>query len=1214
MRTAPPTESDRLAELLADLEREPVTLIDDLRAAREAAEDGDPRLAQELARAELEYLERRAGDPRASAPLRAAFADAARAAQRARERELAAAPEDDPAALFDLAELCAELRLAEDDAGVARVVGEFDARIQRVEVVSEAMRYEGGERYAALATEEEDRSVRHQVLLLRETRTLLERIDAKVGGDPLFARLARRLRRAECDRVLQLRMEALLTRRGTIALETTSLLLLVGLFVLLAIEASIGARRWIVIADASVCTYFIVEFAFKLTLAPARMSWFLRNALTDLLPAIPAALWFVAVVPGSELTPIARALRFLRIAWFARYVQALRPALRMFRLTLFLVRGSDALVRRFSGLLNRDFVFFERGVMPLVGEVRRDPRTLPIQALRREHVLLSDLPLARAEPLLVDRARALVGRFDALAGGVTYDVDRRADAVAGAREIPVEHAIEFLWRLQPSELVLWVPRQDLAALDRMVRVLNAPIVRLLPVVRSLRVERLASTADARVVAFGRKVAGLLERWRNRALHIADLHGIVSGPQVLDRIASGLIRVSQRPAVRLLLFGALFALVRWIVGADNLLGTFLARFVATPLVVLGGVCLVLLALGRWLKSLAGQASDALVLTSEAHFHGLVELVKRRTQDHDLEFLGRRVFADRLDPWIAAGTVASYIRSLRTAQPIATEVDDDMLDDAFHRVALLYLHFLDGAPLHENDVKTNEQLLANLSLENVRNAWLGWTKRDRRRLRRLAPGEGSLFRGPSVWFRFVTDSIAVETARRVTDYNRHCLTIEQCRFADAAERAAFARWLRRRRSPDADLLERAEEGTDRPAVYRTTEFHALDFLTIDPTREEHLARAFGRGVVALLRRDREHMIRELFGTRPLDKLPRERRTLNFYQFYEARLAGGRVFLMPLYALWLAATGVRMTVAKTVQVVREILAPERAIAHRERGRAPFAVALRKIHRMKAPVLIEAMHMRAAFDPAYVGAPLDWDAMAMDSGSDLERDLDFLGMRDRERADLEDVAATTRARVEELRQLVPEFEAELPSEEHAAEGSQMSRAGRRAVTIAYATDAGDLRTLLRARRWFEDTLPVMEDPATELPGYLPRRLVLWVLRGFRAHPVRRWLRDHHRGRKISRRGRSNFVRAWHAGDEELRRTIEAWSSLRDGVTPASAAYDRMRAVWRRAREADRELVAVRTVQSLSVLDVHNYRRIVFELGGFARDGEDPAQGGLLP
>ncbi|MGK0302893.1 MAG: hypothetical protein ACI89X_003779, partial [Planctomycetota bacterium] len=38
---------------------------------------------------------------------------------------------------------------------------------------------------------------------------------------------------------------------------------------------------------------------------------------------------------------------------------------------------------------------------------------------------------------------------------------------------------------------------------------------------------------------------------------ADLHGIVTGPQILDRVASAIVKATQRPAVRLLLFGGVF---------------------------------------------------------------------------------------------------------------------------------------------------------------------------------------------------------------------------------------------------------------------------------------------------------------------------------------------------------------------------------------------------------------------------------------------------------------------------------------------------------------------------------------------------------------------------------------------------------------------------------------------------------------------------------
>ena len=50
---------------------------------------------------------------------------------------------------------------------------------------------------------------------------------------------------------------------------------------------------------------------------------------------------------------------------------------------------------------------------------------------------------------------------------------------------------------------------------------------------------------------------------------------------------------------------------------------------------------------------------------------------------------------------------------------------------------------------------------------------------------------------------------------------------------------------------------------------------------------------------------------------------------------------------------------------------------------------------------------------------------------------------------------------------------------------------------------------------------------------------------------------------------------------------------------------------------EADdtlRDLVVLRRVQSLTVLDVRNYRDIVFRLGRNAEDGEDPGLATALP
>ena len=1227
--TATATHLDGFDELLQDLDREPGELSEELRERREAAM-GQGALARDLDRVELDHLRRRARDRRLADDLAPRVAKARNASLQIRLRSLEAA-EAEVGVLFDLVELgaeCAHLGLVSES---VRAELEFERRAAVIDTADEELRYEAGERFATLSTEDEELALGHRVERLTRMRQAFVRLGEQTG-DALFSKLKKRLDRQLCDRTLERRLQSVLTARGAAALEMTSLVLLVAIFVLLGIEVFHGQKPWIPVVDASICLFFIAEFAFKFALAPDRRSWFLRNFLTDLLPAIPATFFFfpVEVPPGGEATIAVRVVRVLRIFVIARYVRALRPLLSIARLILFLIKGIDSLVRRFRPLLNRNFVFFERAVVPLESEGRRDLRSRLFDALRREQVLLADLPVHEARPILCRRADALAARLDA--APVDDEVARRDGSRghldAAVRDIPVEHAIEFLWRLRPGELGFWLPRKDILALDRVVRIVNAPVVRSLPLLRSIRSPERLATAEERVIDLGRRVALLLEAARERVLHVADMHGIVTGPQVLDRVASTIVKFAKRPAVRLLMFGGLFALVRMLVGADSAVGQFLSKFVATPLIVLGSVCLVFLVLGRWLKSLAGEAADTFKLTSEAHFIGLVELVKRRQQDRDLNFLANRVFGADMPVWEAASGIGMHIRAARlgiVARPggqggaggdgvvdeSALPTPDPDIDREIYRVALLYLHFLDGAPLHENDVKTTEQLIANLSLENIRVSHLNWTRKDRKRLKRLAPGETSLFRGPYVWFRFITESVAVEAAKRVTEYNRHCLTLQQRSVASQEERDKFAHWVARRRSPRTGRLDKTEPPGTRIA-YRTTEFNALDFLTEDPQRARHVEAVFGRSVLRLLRRDRERMIREIFGTRPLHRLPRSQRTVNAFRFYESRLSRGRVFLSPLFALFMTFVGLRMIVQKTVEIVREILAPDRVARDLEAGRAPFSVALRKIHRMKGPTLLEAMRLRAMFDPVYCGAPASWSHdEGFDAVPELERDMDFLGMPERDRESLRDIARANRERVEELHHLMQRLGTQIGG---ANDDPIKRRRGERAVTIAYMTDQREMRTLFRAESWFEDRLVEMESRDTELPGYLPRRLVAWVVRGFRRHPVDRWIRTRLGGRVVSRRGRSNFKRAWHDGDDELRGIVTAWLARDPGADLRGEAIAVAERFYAMRDDVSRELSALRAVQSLSVLDVRNYRELIFELGGYAKDGEEPALAHALP
>ncbi len=235
------------------------------------------------------------------------------------------------------------------------------------------------------------------------------------------------------------------------------------------------------------------------------------------------------------------------------------------------------------------------------------------------------------------------------------------------------------------------------------------------------------------------------------------------------------------------------------------------------------------------------------------------------------------------------------------PVADDGVSEAVRHEANRVVLLYLHFLDGAPLHASDVKTTEQLLANHSLENLRQHFLRCDTRDRKRLRKLKLDDGSLLSGPYLWFRFITESIAVEAAKRIAGYNRYCMPLAERAHAgqveldgDARLAAAAARSARRPHAGERAVARGA-------GAYPTTEFTALDFVAADPERDRHLAALFGDDVLAVLRSDRRTMIREIFGTRPVHNLPKHERSFNPLRFYQRRLSHGRVLLAPLLLAW-------------------------------------------------------------------------------------------------------------------------------------------------------------------------------------------------------------------------------------------------------------------------------------------------------------------------
>ena len=743
---------------------------------------------------------------------------------------------------------------------------------------------------------------------------------------------------------------------------------------------------------------------------------------------------------------------------------------------------------------------------------------------------------------------------------------------------------------------------DISALDRVLRVVSAVPVRWLPMVGRFAVQPLPPTPEERVVALARRVAEWMETWHGRLLFHADLHGIVTGPQILDRVATALIKATQRPAVRLLLFGGLFLLINQVFGWQN---EFLKAIVATPLIVLGSLCLVLLALGRWLKSVAGEAADAYQLTSEAHFLSQLELSKRRYEAEDLSFLAERVFDGEESERLALALVREQIHSARAGVPVDGGKGSPRLRLAANRTALLYLHFLDGAPLHISDVKTTEQLLANKAIENLREHFLGASKRERKRLLELRLDDGSVFSGPYLWFSFITESIAVETAKRIEGYNQFCIPKAELDQATPEQRAAMSLWLERRSDPRGGRTIAAVSEV-RQEAYPTTEFTAIDFVGADPERDNHIAAIFGDEVVDVLRKDRRTMVREIFGTRPVHHLPKHERSFNPLRFYRSRLSHGRVLLAPLLLVVRFFRLVAWFIGRVRQIVREVLDPEMAMRRREAGVAPFAVALRKIHRMKAPGLLEAVRMRLWIDPVYSGAPCSWsDGSDFVENSEFVRDLAFLHLHERESVELRD-------RAQEIRRLVAELRAAVASlpEFPACDDEERRRRGEFAVTCAWVADKDGVRTLLSAERWHAEHVPKIV--ADGVPGTWVGDVWRWGCRLLGRSHVDKWLRSH--GRELPRRA-CRMLRRAHARDHHgMRAVVAAWQALPPGRSPTTVAVERLHDAYCHGLSVYRDVLTLRAVQSMAVLDVRNYRDLVFRLGSYADQGEKADSWCTLP
>jgi hypothetical protein len=1111
------------------------------------------------------------------------------------------------------------------------------------------------QRVEAMLLEREERSHYERTAAWRRTRDLLR--DLRVGLGPALSpasrkelgRLLRRCAGMAQDARVEIRLERLLGTRGAALVGWLGIWLLLLLLVLLVVDLFVTVPAgWIlplVAADTVICTVLLCEFGLKLALAPERVRWFLRHALTDLLPALPVALLLLIAERQDGDVELDKVLVALELGSVMRALKLAGPFLRFLRFVLSALRWLDELVEKMAPVLNRDFVAFE----PTAATTHAPTPELSVPGLlrriaRRQRLALEDSPGEERARFLSEEADRLAVFFrERIAVGPAAEVAARSaefrlrsDPDQTDRSVEVERAIEVLWRLEAHEVEDHVGRRALLALARFLGGLGAPLIRHLPLIRPFAQAARRPDPEERVVAAARVAAARLERWHARALAFADLSGILTAPQLLDRIASAVMKATQRPAVRLLMFGTLAVvfqgLFNKVLGILMGLGAVVQRFVTTPLLVIGSVCLVILLTARWLKKIAGEASESLQRIADAQFLELVKLRKAGSADQDLLLLARRVFLPEravrkggVFPMEEAHLVQTLEELVRVRQGRGPRHGPDVMDEGLRRdlehAALLYLHYLDGPTFHRGDVKISVQLLSNLNLERIRSERFVFDKAARKRLKKLDLEDGTMFSGPYLWFQFMAESVALEVARLLTEYNRCCLTRAERASATPAEAADFDDWLRRRAELEGGRKRRAgdprrsrAQAADRLA---TTEFTALDFLAIDGERDHRIEQVFGPEVLAILRHDRRRLIREVFGTRPLHRLPRARRTFNPYVFYRNHLAGGRALLLPVWWLRLWGKGLVLLVRKVVQTTREILFPELARAPEIDSRGSFAVATRKINRMRKPLFMECLRMRARFDLAYAGLPVAADHV--EGQSFLVQDLEFIGADERERAPL-------LAEVESARQELSSFHQWLRSEGGALlpplpAPDAMAEERRRALCTAWVSDAWSIRTLACARVRLAEIVAQLHGAQGRVAVPPLRRAVLVLeaaWRTVRRRPMKAeaafqaFRRDAFPGAELPFRLRRRLLAAFRTDHLGLRRLALAWhETLAEGGLEAGLRQ-RIARAWLHPEQITRELVALRTVQTLSVLDIQAYRRLVFELGGFAEDGgggsENPA------
>lgn len=937
------------------------------------------------------------------------------------------------------------------------------------------------------------------------------------------------------------------------------------------------------ILDFACCLIILWDFSVRLIMVRGDWTWLRRHLFTDLLPSIPAGLPGI----GEKARPL--------------YIFRLGRLMRPLRAFTFLSRGLDRLVRLNAKRLDHELVLFptpmERGLDDAL-QAGRDAEHEAWEDVQRAgevwHVRLQDALPGTGEAIAERRLDVLRE-----ASRLRFEVGDSSRERRGRGYI-FEPRLRRMAEVNSSELASEYGQETAERIARAARQLAGSPARFLPFLRAWTPLPAPEEEDGHLAA--RWLRGMARRglrWQGRVLALADVSTTVSPAEFVGRVGATLMARTARPAYRLLLLGLVLLLVKVLVllSRSNFLQDLfddLYGLVGPVFLVLGSVCFLLLVTGMWLQRIARDASLLYSQIAGAQFAHLTDAFRIRRLKRDAELLEqrvlypeRRLLAEESDEQRAADrdNLEESIRGWLTAgrHPVCAADGFDPLPP----VVLLYRDQLDAAPFTDADARSGARLLGNLSLRRLCQRSQGIGRREMKELARgdLSQRQG-LLGGSYTWFQLMTQAMSQGAAKLVVEYNRSALPMQDLARATDAERERHRLWLAAR----AERRE-LEAGEDEAEILEpkelTSAFTMLHMLDDDPARDREVEQRFGPRIAEQLARDRRDLFVRVFGSWPLHSLPKEQRVLNPREFHERWLARGRIFLLPVWILWIWLRVFWAGLRFLGRAVNEIRNPSSG-RMREAPVPDADAAARKLRRLRGPMAESAMQLRAMLDGEYLGLALPGvRGSGRDGASEDIAALAALGLPPELLESVEAQRTAARADVRRLDRLIG---AGL-LEDVAAEVDCAPRDPERlrAVAVAYRADLDGLRSGLS----HEDILREALEDAGRTPA--PRG---WGLpRPGLYLAYRRWWRSVG-GNRALRRHLWRLVRADEGG---LRRALQAREANRkDPEGSARRVRQVLEDLLRHPGQITEPLVTLRTVQTLTRIDATTLREHVWRMAGF--------------